>query len=102
RATWRTRAGPRCPGQNGLEFFVARSPVETLTNGDTTPAGPADRATSNVGDWREADRVFIRVPVARLQSGVPGIVLGWKDRTLKPDPDGGDGVEQRRRSEPRG
>jgi hypothetical protein len=91
-------AEPRFTGQNGVEFFVARSPVETLTNGDTTPAGPADRATSNVGDWREADRVFIRVPVARLQGGLPGIVLGWKDRTLKPDPDGGDGVEQRRRS----
>lgn len=89
-------AQPRFTGQSGVEFFVARSPVESLTNGDSTTAGAADRATSNVGDWREADRVFIRVPVARLQGGVPGIVLGWKDRTLKPDPDGGG--DDRRRS----
>lgn len=92
-------------GQNGIEFLVARSPVESLVNADTTTSGAADRATSNVGDWREGDRVFIRVPVARLQAGVPGIVLGWKDRTLKPDPDGGDGEQRRRgqlRPPPRG
>jgi hypothetical protein len=82
-------------GENGIEFFVARSPVEGLANADTTPSGAADRATSNVGDWREGDRVFIRVPVARLQAGTPGLVLGWKDRTVKPDPDGG-GDERRR------
>jgi hypothetical protein len=79
----------------GLEFLVARSLIESLTNGDTTTLGPADRATSNVGDWREADRVFIRVPTAALQAGTPGLVLVWKDRVLKPDPDGGD-VEMRR------
>ncbi|MBI4014216.1 MAG: hypothetical protein HY359_18005 [Candidatus Rokubacteria bacterium] len=82
-------------GAGGLDFLVARSPVESLTNGDTTTLGPADRATANVGDWREADRVFIRVPAAGLQAGVPGVVLVWKDRTLKPDPDGGE-FEQRR------
>jgi hypothetical protein len=82
-------------GESGIEFLVARSPVESLANADTTPSGAADRAASNVGDWREGDRVFIRVPVARLQAGTPGLVLGWKDRTLKPDPDGG-GDERRR------
>jgi hypothetical protein len=85
-------------GESGIEFLVARSPVESLANADTTPSGAADRATSNVGDWREGDRVFIRVPVARLQAGTPGLVLGWKDRTLKPDPDGGGGGDERRRS----
>ncbi len=84
-------------GRDGLEFFVARSPVESLRDADTTTAGPADRATTNVGDWRQADRLFIRVPAAGLQAGLPGIVLGWKDRTLKSDPDGGEGLEQRRR-----
>jgi hypothetical protein len=82
-------------GESGIEFLVARSPVESLENADTTPSGAADRATSNVGDWREGDRVFIRVPVARLQAGTPGLVLVWKDRTLKPDPDGG-GDDRRR------
>ena len=82
-------------GAGGLDFLVARSPIESLTNGDTTTLGPADRATTNVGDWREADRVFIRVPAAGLQAGVPGVVLVWKDRTLKSDPDGGE-FEQRR------
>ncbi len=72
-----------------LEFLVARSLIESLTNGDTTTLGPADRATTNVGDWREADRVFIRVPAAAFQGGTPGLVLVWKDRVLKPDPDGG-------------
>jgi hypothetical protein len=81
-------------GQDGLEFFVARSPVESLPDADTTTAGPADRAVTHVGDWREADRVFIRIPAARFQAGLPGIVLGWKDRTLKSDPDGGDDLRR--------
>ncbi len=86
-------------GAGGLDFLVARSPIESLTNGDTTTLGPADRATTNVGDWREADRVFIRVPAAGLQAGVPGVVLVWKDRTLKPDPDGGEFERRRSRLE---
>jgi hypothetical protein len=85
-------------GESGIDFLVARSSVESLENADTTPSGAADRAASNVGDWREGDRVFIRVPVSRLQAGTPGVVLGWKDRTLKPDPDGGGGGDERRRS----
>ena len=83
-------------GQDGIEFFVARSTIENLPDADTTTAGPADKAMTNVGDWREADRVFIRIPAARLQSGAPAIVLGWKDRTLKSDPDGGNGDDRRR------
>jgi hypothetical protein len=83
-------------GQDGLEFFVARSLIESLPDGDTTTLGSADKAMTNVGDWREADRVFIRIPAARLQAGAPAIVLGWRDRTLKSDPDGGNGDDRRR------
>ena len=83
-------------GQDGLEFFVARSPIESLPDADTTTTGSADKAMTNVGDWREADRVFIRIPAARLQAGAPAIVLGWRDRTLKSDPDGGNGDDRRR------
>jgi hypothetical protein len=82
-------------GRGDVELFVARSPVEALPNGSTTTTGPADVATTHGGDWREADRVYIRLPLGGLQAGLPGIVLGWKDRTLKPDPDGGL-MEQRR------
>jgi hypothetical protein len=83
-------------GQEGLEFFVARSTIDALPDADTTTAGPADKAMTHAGDWREADRVFIRIPAARLRAGAPGIVLGWKDRTLKSDPDGGNGDDRRR------
>jgi hypothetical protein len=83
-------------GQEGLEFFVARSTIESLPDADTTTTGSADKAMTNVGDWREADRVFIRIPAARLQAGAPAIVLGWRDRTLKSDPDGGNGDDRRR------
>jgi hypothetical protein len=83
-------------GQDGIEFFVARSRIENLPDADTTTAGPADKAMTNVGDWREADRVFIRIPAARLQGGAPAMVLAWKDRTLKSDPDGGNGDDRRR------
>ena len=38
------------------------------------------------GDWREGDRVFLRIPAAALAEGWPGLVLGWKDRTLQTDP----------------
>jgi hypothetical protein len=31
--------------------------------------------------------MFLRIPAAQLAQGVPGIVLGWKDRTLQTDPD---------------
>ncbi len=73
-------------GAEGIEFLVARSQVDVVTDGDTTPNGAADRATTHVGDWREGDRVFVRLPLATLRAGAPAIVLGWKDRTPKPDP----------------
>ena len=54
-----------------------------------TASGPADTVPlGTVGDWRDGDRVFIRVAAATLARGTSGLVLGWKDRTLRPDPDG--------------
>lgn len=72
----------------GLGALVARSLIEAIPDGDYTPRGPADRAATNVGDWREGDRVLLRASLAALAGGVPAVVLGWKDRTDKPDPEG--------------
>lgn len=83
-------------GAAGVEFLVVRSPLETLPNGALTPSGLADAVVPNSGDWREGDRVFIRVPLTTLRGGAPGIVLGWKDRVLKPDRDGPEQNEPRR------
>jgi hypothetical protein len=85
-------------GPEGLELLVLRSEVETTTNGALTASGPADAAPhpgSGIGDWREGDRLYVRLTAAQLRAGVPGLVLGWKDRTLRPDPDG---LEQPRAS----
>jgi hypothetical protein len=68
-------------GVDGVSFLVARSLVPTIPDAAVTPNGPADRATdSSIGDWREGDRVFVRVTLEALRAGAPGIVLGWKDR----------------------
>jgi hypothetical protein len=78
----------------GLDLLVARSPLWDVRNGDMTSSGRADTVPFGGGDWREGDRVFLRIPAAKLGQGLPGIVLGWKDRTLQTDPD----VEFPRRS----
>lgn len=81
---------PPFRGVAGAEFFVARSQVEVIENAAVTTNGPADLAgVMGAGrDWREADRVFVRIPVAALRTGAPAVVLGWKDRTFRSD--GGD------------
>jgi hypothetical protein len=71
-------------GADGVAFLVARSPVDVLADGATTTSGRADLAWDPTGDWRVGDRVVIRVPLARLRAGAPGIVLGWKDRSVQP------------------
>jgi hypothetical protein len=71
-------------GADGVAFLVARSPVEVLRDGTTTPSGRADLATDPTTDWRVGDRLFIRVPLARLRTSAPAIVLAWKDRTVRP------------------
>jgi hypothetical protein len=71
----------------GLDLLVVRPPLWDVRNGDMTSSGRADTVPFSGGDWREGDRMFLRIPAAQLAQGVPGIVLGWKDRTLQTDPD---------------
>jgi hypothetical protein len=89
---------PRMAGrfreEAGVGLLAVRSPLWDVRNGDLTPSGLADTVPLGGGDWREGDRLLLRVPAAALAGGPPGLVLGWKDRTLKPDPD----VEFPRRS----
>jgi hypothetical protein len=70
----------------GMGILVVRSMVETVWNAARTVNGPADVAPLGGGDWREGDRVFLRIPVAALERGLAGLVLGWKDRILQTDP----------------
>ena len=78
----------------GMGILVARSPQWYVRNGGTTVNGPADTMALGDGDWREGDRVFLRISAAALARGLPGLVLVWKDRKLQNDPD----LELQRRS----
>jgi hypothetical protein len=80
-------AGVTFHGRPGVDFLVARSLVETVENGAVTPNGLADISPFLAGEWREADRVFIRLPVSTLRAGAPPIVLIWKDRVYFEQPD---------------
>jgi hypothetical protein len=80
---------PFGPVPGGIEVAVVRSTVDAVPDGAVTPGGLADAAPhpgQGSGDWREADRVLLRVPLAPATAPV-AIVLGWKDRVLRPDPD---------------
>jgi hypothetical protein len=83
-------------GGRGLEFLVVRSQVEVTSGGEATPNGFGDLSAFNAGAWREGDRVFVRVPVAAMRAGLPSVVMGWRDRLVRPD--GGDVNELRRSS----
>ncbi len=85
----------RWGGARGVEFLVARSLIDVVANGDVTTHGPADQSAlqTGQGEWREGDRVFLRLSLGVLRSGAPVVVLGWKDRTYRPD---GGGDEPRR------
>lgn len=74
-------------GTGGVDFLVARSLVDTVPGGDVTPNGSADVA-SWTGDWRESDRVFIRVSLTTARHNRASVVLAWRDRTLRDKPDG--------------
>ncbi len=86
---------PRFGAAGGGEFLVARSLIDAAVDGDVTTHGPADQSALQTGrgEWREADRVFVRLPLGALRAGAPAIVLAWKDRTYRPD---GGPNEQRR------
>jgi hypothetical protein len=71
----------------GVGLLVVRSQVRAIRNGALAPGGLADTAPLAEGDWREGDRVLLRVPAAGLDRA-PRLVLAWKDRTLQPDPAG--------------
>jgi hypothetical protein len=71
----------------GVDLLVARSPVYVFPDMGATSNGPADLALEEAGEWREGDRVLLRVPLATLRSGAPGIVLAWRDRIPKPQAD---------------
>ncbi|MGH2651031.1 MAG: hypothetical protein ACRDHK_07470 [Actinomycetota bacterium] len=81
-------------GTAGIEFLVARSQIEAIPNGAITANGFGDLSPFRGGEWREGDRVFLRVPIATLRAGTPAVVLGWRDRQYRPD--GGDANEFRR------
>jgi hypothetical protein len=82
RPVTRPDAGTRFRGAGGVELLVIRSPVETMVDAATTPRGRADVSPHWAGEWREGDRVFVRLPVARLRAGPPRLVLSWKDRVV--------------------
>ncbi len=80
-------------GIRGLEFLVVRSPIPAVVDGDVTTNGLADRAAvpaNGPDDWRDGDRVLVRISWAAVQQGVPLVVMVWKDRTYKSGPDPGD------------
>ena len=82
-----SRMAQRFHEETGLGLLVVRSPLWDVRNGGLTASGPADTMPLSGGDWREGDRVFLRISAAALARGLPGLVLGWKDRTLSPEPD---------------
>lgn len=83
----RHAAGTLFRGMHGVEFLVIRSPVDAVPYGGVTPNDRADLAFPQGGEWREGDRVFLKMSLAVLQGGAPAIVLGWRDRVVRPDPD---------------
>src|SRR5262249_13337014 len=69
----RLPSGVAFRGAGGVGFLVVRSPVEVQVNAGVTANGPADVAPFRdaLGEWREGDRIFVRLPMATLQAGVP-------------------------------
>lgn len=76
----RPDARARFRGAASLEFLVVRSLVEAMVDGATTARGRADASPHWAAEWREGDRVYIRVSPALPPAPPPAIVLAWKDR----------------------
>jgi hypothetical protein len=82
RPVTRPDARARFRGAGGVEFLVIRSLVETMVDAATTARGRADASPHWAGEWREGDRLFLRLTLATLRAGPPRIVLSWKDRIV--------------------
>ena len=80
-----TLAG-RFHDEGGIGLLVVRGFLMDVANAARTANGLADTVPLGGGDWREGDRVVLRIPAAALAGGVPGVVLGWKDRIPQTDP----------------
>jgi len=77
-------------GPRGVEFLVVRSPIPTGVDREVTTNGLADRAAvpaDGPDEWRDGDRVLVRISGAAVQEGVPLVVMVWKDRVYKTGPD---------------
>jgi hypothetical protein len=77
-------------GPRGVEFLVVRSPIPTAVDRELTTNGLADRASvpaDGPDEWRDGDRVLVRISGAAVQEGVPPVVMVWKDRVFKTGPD---------------
>jgi hypothetical protein len=72
--------------QGGMGVLVARAFLWDVQNAGRTVNGLADVVGLGGGDWREGDRVLLRIPAGSLERGVSGLVLVWKDRILQTDP----------------
>ena len=67
-----------------------RSPIPTGVDREVTTNGLADRAAvpaDGPDEWRDGDRVLVRISGAAVQEGVPLVVMVWKDRVYKTGPD---------------
>ena len=69
-----------------MGLLVVRGLLRDLRNAARTVNGLADTVALGEGDWREGDRVFLRISATALERGLAGLVLVWKDRTLQNDP----------------
>ena len=77
-------------GPRGVEFLVVRSQIPTGVDREVTTNGLADRAAvpaDGPDEWRDGDRVLVRISGAAVQEGVPLVVMVWKDRVYKTGPD---------------
>ena len=69
-----------------MDLLVVRSPLWDVRDGDLTSSGRADTVPFGSGDWREGDRVFLRIPAAALGRGVRRARAGVEGPDAPDDP----------------
>jgi hypothetical protein len=82
RPVTRSDLRTRFRSAGSVDLLVIRSLVEVMVDAATTPRGRADASPHWAGEWREGDRLFVRLPVAALRAGPPRLALSWKDRIV--------------------